>query len=125
MGWGDAATWVGCGVAIAAVIYSAKSLRLQRTAAEPAVEWKLERDDPSQRWGVFYLRNTGTLNAAGVTVTHPTDLASQLTNVDIAAKAAHPIVISFDMGERPAAHLMLTWQGQAEPVAVAIPPVEK
>lgn len=128
MDWGDAATWVGCGAAIVAAIYSAKSartaaesLRMQREEAAPAVEWRLERDSPSERWGVFFLRNTGTLDAARVTITYPPTLAPLLVNTDIAAQAAHPIVIVCGVGEPPATHLKLTWQGQDEPVTVAIP----
>jgi hypothetical protein len=132
MDWGDAATWVGCGAAIAAAIYSAKSsrtaaesLRLQRIAAEPTVDWKLERSDPSQQWGLFFLRNTGSLDAEGVRVALPSELAGQVEGVAIPANAAHPLIIAYDMGDRQATHLMLTWRGQDEPVAVAIPPLER
>ncbi|MEU9597169.1 hypothetical protein AB0E06_10190 [Streptomyces sp. NPDC048109] len=128
--WGDAATWVACGAAIVAAVYSAKSartaaasLKIQQQALAPVVEWRLERDDPAQQWGVFLLRNVGTLDAQAVTVTYPREVAPQVDQVDIPAGVAEPVVIAYDMSERQATHLMLTWRGQAAPVAVAIPPL--
>lgn len=130
MGWGDLPTWVGCAAAIAAAIYAAKSsraadrsLELQRSAIAPAVEWTLERDDPKRQWGVFYLRNSGSLDAAAVTVVSPAELTAQLDGVDVAAKAAHPLVIVVGVGARPITQLMLKWQGQDQPVAVPVPPM--
>lgn len=92
---------------------AARALEL---AEPPAVAWQIE----PRPYGGYNLRNIGTQTATGVTADASRVSArrhSLPTNATVPAGDA----VRFGLSHPPTA-LYVTWDGQAEPVAVAIPP---
>ncbi|MEV0935602.1 hypothetical protein ACIBMX_21840 [Streptomyces phaeochromogenes] len=110
------------------------SLALQRQeaeerqrAAEPQVELRVERTGGSSR---LRLRNVGGVVATGVTIHDAPGVSTQnrefsfrtrISNVTLTPGEAREFLIYRTGNPRMPTHLWVTWQGQAERVALAVP----
>lgn len=143
MSWGDAPGWAALVVAIGALWVSLLARRdsrrsadadeaavaLQRAEAEerrqaalPKPEFRIER----QGANAFLLRNVGTGPAPGVQIL--TDGLPRLTRhlpipdgTTLVPEAAYSFVMAGSWGRGLPTHVMVTWFGLPEPVAVALP----
>jgi hypothetical protein len=93
----------------------------RRLAAQPRVQLVLEHRSGSN----WILRNAGGLPASGITARRdnlPYIAENVPANASLAPGEGMTITLMSSGGSRVPAHLWITWDGQDEPVAVAIPP---
>lgn len=99
----------------------------RRRAAEPQVELRIERSGNSGR---LRLRNVGGAEARGLRIHDAPGITTQdrefsfrnrVNNVDLVPGAAREFLIYRTGTTRMPTHLWVTWEGQTERIAIAVP----
>ncbi|MEU6848461.1 hypothetical protein ABZ901_00740 [Actinacidiphila alni] len=141
MNWGDVPAWVALVLAAGAGWVALLARRDSKRAADAAVEAvAIQRREAEERRqaslprpgftlerrgsNAFVLRNSGSGSAAGVRLV-PSSLPAVVRQapdgVALAPGAGHQFVMAGSMGSGMPTHLLVTWDGLAEPVSVAVP----
>lgn len=145
---GDAATWAGVAASVAfsgaALLVSIRSLRHARRAADaaqrqavaaekvvpPAIAWQIEHEDRFRYVSEFLatpyiLRNVGIQTATGVTVdsAHGEIRMVGLDDGTVISGGSFTVLIKETNPFGPKSNeVFVSWDGQPQPVAVALPP---
>lgn len=134
MDWADAPAWAALVVSIVAVAITAlarkdgrraadaaeAALAEQRAANAPRVRLELES---GEYFGRFHLRNYGDLSACNIRMLEDLLPGGQVWPDDVTLRPheAHTFVLAPGLIMNAPPHLRFVWDGQEDPVAVAIP----